>query len=129
MTILDDRSVQPMPDRARVIRTWLPRVAIALVFVSVGRSKFRDPMWVRLFGEIGLGQWFRVFTGVMQIASGVLVLIPRTSLAGMAMAACTMCGASIAWLTVLHAPANALVPATILALLLAVSFGEYYRTR
>jgi len=86
-------------------------------------------MWVRLFGEIGLGQWFRVFTGVMQIASGVLVLIPRTSLAGMAMAACTMCGASIAWLTVLHAPANALVPATILALLLAVSFGEYYRTR
>src|ERR671930_2713368 len=122
-------SVEPVPSRLGLLSTWLPRVAVALVFVSVGSSKFTDPMWVRLFGQIGLGQWFRYLTGVMQIAGGVLVLIPRTSLAGIVLAACTMLGASIAWLTVLHAPWNAPIPGALLAMLVAVGVSEYNRSR
>ena len=71
MSLLE-RSIELVPDRLGTLRTWLPRIAIALVFVSVGSSKFTDPMWVRLFGQIGLGQWFRYLTGVMQIAGGLL---------------------------------------------------------
>src|SRR5262249_59169357 len=86
VTLLE-RSIEPLPDRLGALRTWLPRIAVALVFVSVGSSKFSDPTWVRLFGRIGLGQWFRYLTGVMQIAGGLLVLIPRAAVAGSALAA------------------------------------------
>ena len=124
-----ERSIEPVPDRLGALRTWLPRIAIALVFVSVGSSKFSDPMWVRLFGQLGLGQWFRYLTGVMQIAGGLLVLIPRTSLAGIVLAACTMLGASVAWLTVLHAPWNAPIPGAIFAILVAIGVAEFKRAR
>jgi putative oxidoreductase len=128
MTLLKP-SIEPVPSRLGLLATWLPRIAVAIVFLSVGSAKFRDPMWVRLFGEIGLGQWFRYLTGVTQIAGGVLVLIPRVSLAGIGLAACTMLGASVAWLTVLHAPGNALIPAALLAILIAIGVAEYNRSR
>ena len=128
MSLLE-RSIEPLPDRLGTLRTWLPRIAIALVFVSVGSSKFSDPMWVRLFGQIGLGQWFRYLTGVMQIAGGLLVLIPPTSLAGIVLAACTMLGASVAWLTVLHAPWNAPIPGAIFVILVAIGYAEFNRVR
>jgi putative oxidoreductase len=128
MTFLE-RSIEPVPDRLGTLRTWLPRIAVALVFVSVGSSKFQDPMWVRLFGQIGFGQWFRYLTGVMQIAAGVLALIPRTALAGVALAACTMLGASIAWLTILHAPWNAPIPGVMFMIAIAIGVAEYRRRR
>jgi putative oxidoreductase len=129
MTLQLTPSIEPVPSRLGLLTTWLPRLAVSLVFLSVGAAKFQDPMWVRLFGDIGLGQWFRYLTGVMQIAGGVLVLIPRTSLAGIALAACTMLGASVAWLTVLHTPANAPIPGALFAILIAIGFGEYNRSR
>jgi len=121
--------IDPVPNRVGQLTTWLLRAAVALVFLSVGLSKFRDPMWVRLFGQIGLGQWFRYVTGIIQIASAVLVLIPRTSLVGMALAACTMLGASVVWLTILHAPWNAPIPGALLGILVAIGIGEYNRSR
>jgi len=129
MTMLLKPSVEPVPNRLGLLATWLPRVAVAMVFVSVGSSKFRDPMWIRLFGQIGLGQWFRYLTGIMQIAGGALVLVPRTALVGIALAACTMLGATVAWLTVLHAPFNAPIPAAILAILAGIGVAEYNRSR
>jgi hypothetical protein len=65
----------------------------------------------------------------MQIAGGLLVLIPRTSLAGIVLAACTMLGASIAWLTVLHAPWNAPIPGVMFAILVAIGVAEFTRAR
>src|SRR5437867_1006357 len=126
MTMLKP-TVEPVPNRLGVLAAWLPRLAVALVFLSVGSSKFRDPMWIRIFGQIGLGQWFRYLTGVMQIAGGILVLIPRTALLGIALAACTMLGATVAWLTVLHAPFNAPIPAVLLIILVVIGLGEYNR--
>jgi hypothetical protein len=34
---------------------------------------------VRRFDQIGLGQWFRVFTGALQVGGALLLLIPRVS--------------------------------------------------
>jgi putative oxidoreductase len=124
-----DATTERIPNRIGVLTTWLPRIAVGLVFVTVGSSKFRDPMWVRLFGQIGLGQWFRYLTGVMQIGGGLLVLIPRLALMAVIMLACTMAGAAIAWLTVLHAPANAPIPGALLVILIAIGWSEYNRPR
>jgi putative oxidoreductase len=67
-------------------------------------------MWVQIFDRIGLGQWFRYFTGAMQIAGGLLLILPRTRVAGGAMIACTMLGAAVADLFVLNDGPLAIVP-------------------
>jgi hypothetical protein len=59
---------EPKRGAIDVFTTWLPRVALAAVFLNVGVQKFgTDTMWIRLFTQIGLGQWLRYFTGTLQI--------------------------------------------------------------
>jgi putative oxidoreductase len=123
-----DTERQAIPSRVDSLTTWLPRIAVALVFVTVGFSKFSDPMWVGLFGRIGAGQWFRYFTGVMQIAGGALTLVPKLSLVGIGMVACTMAGAVAVWIA-FGLALNAIVPGTLLAILLTVGWAEYNRSR
>ena len=109
--------------------TWLPRVALAAVFLNVGVQKFgTDTMWIRLFTQIGLGQWLRYLTGVLQIGGAIFVLVPATMPLGVLMLAGTMIGAIIVWVFVLHAAANALVPAVLLAALLAVGWQGMSRS-
>lgn len=113
--------VDRTPDRIDVLARWLPRVAVALAFVSLGSQKFTERMWVQIFDRIGFGDWFRYLTGVLQITGGVLVLIPRTCLIGLLLLACTMVGAMLAWVLVLDSPGSALVPGIALAILLAIA--------
>ena len=114
---------EPKRGAIDVFTTWLPRVALAAVFLNVGLQKFgADTMWVRLFAQIGLGQWLRYLTGVLQIAGAILVLVPAMVPVGVLMLACTMVGAIFVWVFVLHAAANALVPAVLLAALVAVGW-------
>ena len=119
---------QRIPSRIDLLTAWLPRLAIAVVFVWVGSSKFRDPMWVQLFGRIGFGQWFRYLTGVMQIAGGLLALVPPLAIVGIGMLACTMIGASVVWIAFGQA-LGAIVPGALLALLAVVGISEYNRSR
>jgi hypothetical protein len=56
---------------------------VALFFVSV-----------KLFQEIGAGQWFRHFTGIVEILGGILALIPWTVIIGLALLGCTMASAA-----------------------------------
>jgi putative oxidoreductase len=121
-----DTEREAIPSRVDFLTRWLPRLAIAVVFVTVGTSKFRDPMWVGLFGRIGFGQWFRYLTGVMQIAGGILTLVPKTSLIGIAMLACTMAGAVVVWIAFGQA-LGAFIPGTLLVILLVVGGAEYNR--
>jgi uncharacterized membrane protein YphA (DoxX/SURF4 family) len=87
------------------VKRWLPRLSLGLLFMYVGQTKFNsDPhgTWVPVFERIGFGQWFRYFTGVMQIAGGILLLLPRTLTAGAALLACTMIGAILTDMFVMH---------------------------
>jgi putative oxidoreductase len=107
--------------RLDTLATWLPRVAVAVAFFAIGADKFAaQSMWVRIFEQIGLGQWFRYFTGALQITGATMVLIPRTVPFGILLLASTMLGAIIAWAFVLHAAGNALIPAIVFAALLVV---------
>lgn len=60
--------------------------------------------------------------------SAVYLGLPEWMVA-VVMLACTMAGAAIAWLTVLHAPANAPIPSALLAILIAIGWSEYNRSR
>jgi len=108
------------PDRIDLIRTWVPRVAMSLFFLSAGSQKFTDRYWVEVFATIGFGDWFRYLTGSLQVAGALLLLIPRTALIGAAMLAVTMAGAMLAWMFFLGSPGSAVIPAVILAMLIAI---------
>ena len=51
-------------------KTIVPPALVGLLFVFIGYTKFDgNPRgeWYQIFERIGLGQWVRWFTGVMQV--------------------------------------------------------------
>jgi len=122
--------VEERPQRIDILLMWLPRVAVAVAFLGFGWQKFEgDRMWIRVFDQIGFGQWFRYFTGAMQVAGAWLVLVPRTFLFGMATLACTMIGAMTFWIVVVKQPFAAIIPGFVLAALVAVATPAVLRLR
>jgi uncharacterized membrane protein YphA (DoxX/SURF4 family) len=95
-------------DEGRGLSDWMKRGAVALLFVLAGLDKF-TPGWVGFFDQVGIGQWFRYFTGVVEIGGAVLVLIPWTVSAGLALLACTMASAALILIFVIHHPADSVV--------------------
>ena len=100
------------PEPRNVLGDSIVRGGIGLAFVYFGAEKFpSDPgsEWVNLFQQIGAGQWFRYFTGVVEILGGVLVLIPWTTTIGLVLLACTMAAAAIIVAFVIGRPAHSVI--------------------
>ena len=105
-----------------VFKTWVIRIPVVLVFLLIGITKFNnDPRgeWFKIFEQIGLGQWFRHFTGAMQVAGALLLLTPWTRTIGAAMLACTMVGAMFVDVFIAHAVGYAFVPFLLLCAIVA----------
>jgi hypothetical protein len=56
--------------RASLIALWLTQVALALMFLMAGSKLAGVPPMVSLFDALGLGQWFRYVTGVIEVTRG-----------------------------------------------------------
>jgi len=69
------------------------RVSLALAFALFGYEKVWGTDWVPIFRAIGLGDWFRYTTGVLQLLGALALLIPATARAGAALIGLTMLGA------------------------------------
>jgi uncharacterized membrane protein YphA (DoxX/SURF4 family) len=127
-TTMSEFKLTSLDERRPAWQTWLPRVAVAVIFLVVGKDKFAEQsQWVGIFERIGFGQWFRYLTGALQVGGALLVLIPRTFALGIVILACTMLGAMAAWILLLGAPSNAVFPGAILAGLLVVGGEEIMR--
>ena len=104
------------------LKMWLPRIAVALLFIFIGLSKLgQQSRWKITFEQIGVGQWLRYATGILQVVGAVTVLIPRLFLLGIGMLAATMLGAMAAWVFLLGAPFNAVFPGALLIGLIVVA--------
>src|SRR5919202_1150466 len=69
--------------RARTIALSVLQVLVAFQFAGGGWLKLSgDPAMVDLFAAIGVGQWFRVVVGALELAGAIGLVIPR--LAGLA---------------------------------------------
>lgn len=111
-----------MPKLTNVI-LWVLQVAVAAVFLFAGSKKLMaDPMMVSAFATVGVGQWFRVLTGALEVAGGIGLMIPRLAAPAAAGLAVVMVGATIANLTVLGGS-----PAMALALLVACAAIAWLR--
>lgn len=111
------------PGRGRVLSVacWVLQVVFAVYFLwTYVLPKFTgDAYWVDLFEQIGIGQWFLYFTGVVEILGAVGLVIPRLhGLAAIGLAL-TMIGAMFTNLVVVDDPPG-VVPGLIVFVVVAL---------
>ncbi len=103
---------------SRRIGAWTLQAIIAAAFVAAGAAKLAGvPFMVDLFAQIGLGQWFRVVTGVVEVVGAVALLVPGLASLGALWLGGTMVGAVATHVFVLH---TSPVPAIVLGVLNAL---------
>ena len=86
----------------RLIALWMLSGLVGLTFIGAGGAKLAGAaVMVDLFAKVGLGQWFRYVTGLLEVAAGIGLLMPRSAFYSAVLLALVMAGASTAHLTVL----------------------------
>jgi putative oxidoreductase len=105
-------ALAPTPQRRGVnIALWVLQALLALAFVGAASGKLLGkPEMVALFEAIGIRQWFRYVTGLMELTGALLIVVPRTKFFGAALLSIVMIGAVLTHLFILHnAPTAAAV--------------------
>ena len=97
--------------KGRVITLWILSTLVSLAFLAAGGGKLAGTaVMVEMFDKVGLGQWFRYFTGLLEVAGAIGLLMSRYALYAAVLLAVVMVGAIIAHVTVLGgSPAPAAV--------------------
>lgn len=92
------------------------RALLTLAFVGAGAAKLAGvDMMVATYDAIGVGQWFRYVTGIVEIGGAALLWLPRRQVMGAAILGGTMVGAVLAHIFVL-VPTEG-IPAVVLGLI------------
>jgi putative oxidoreductase len=111
--------------RASLIALWVTQVALAAVFLMAGGSKLAGvPAMVGMFDVIGVGQWFRYVTGIIEVTSGIALLVPSAAIFGALLLIPTMLGAIVTNVFIVHAS-----PVMPLLLLLGAAAVAWARRR
>ena len=85
--------------KAKNVALWALQILTASVFLMSGFARLSgQPRTVEMFDQVGVGQWFRYVTGGIEVASAILLLIPRLTPVGAVLLVCTMAGAVLAQL-------------------------------
>jgi uncharacterized membrane protein YphA (DoxX/SURF4 family) len=64
--------------KGRLIGLWTLSGLVALAFVFAGSGKLAGTAaMIGLFDKVGIGQWFRYLTGLLEVGGGIGLLIPR----------------------------------------------------
>jgi putative oxidoreductase len=110
----------------RHIASWVLQGIVAAAFFAAGGAKLAGaPFMVQLFGQIGIGQWFRIVTGVVEIIGAVALLYPRLAPIGALWLGGTMVGAVATHLLILHtSPAPAVILGTLNAVIVYLRRDE-----
>ena len=120
-----------MKGKFKVGTQWTVQVLLAVVMISAGLAKLTsvDSM-VRMFQEIGLGQWLRVLVGALEVVAGVLMFSSVYSGIGAALILMTMAGALLTHLFLIGGNGlPALVIGLLAALLLALKRSDVVEPR
>ncbi len=81
------------------IALWVVKLLVGAAFLYAAVMKLSgNPQMVAEFEKIGLGQGFRILTGVIELTGALLLLVPRTTFAGAVLLAGISAGALIAQL-------------------------------
>jgi len=95
-------SVEPRKPSRR-FGSWALQAIVAVTFLAAAGAKLAGaPFMVQLFDQIGIGQWFRIVTGVVEIIGAVALLYPGLASIGALWLGGTMVGAVATHLLILH---------------------------
>ena len=99
------------PGNGRNIASWIIRVLLAVAFLGAGGAKLAGvPMMVQVFDQIGIGQWFRYVTALVEIGCGLALFVPALTAIAALLLGVTMVFAVLTHLFILHTtPAPAVV--------------------
>lgn len=119
--------VAPRISKGKNIFLWLLQLIGAAVFFMSGFMKLSgNEQMVQMFDLIGMGQWFRYATGIIEFASAILLLIPALSGLGVLILIPTMIGAIFTHLFIVGgSPA---LPIGLLIAMTIVAWGRKERT-
>ena len=82
---------------------WALQGIVAATFFVVGTAKLAGaPAMVELFAHIGIGQWFRIVTGMAEIVGAIALVFPGMATLGGLWLGFAMLGAVATHLLVLH---------------------------
>ena len=102
----------------RRIGTWVLQGIVATAFFAAGAAKLAGAAYmVQLFEQIGLGQWFRYVTGVIEVVGALALIAPGLVWFGGLWLGGTMFFAVLTHVFVLH---TSPVPAIVLGVLNAL---------
>jgi putative oxidoreductase len=105
------RAEQPARHWSR-IGLWSVKLVLAAAFIAAGSANLYGlPILVQNFEQIGLGQWFRYFTGTLELIGAAALLVPAVAPLGALLLAAIMVGATLTHLFVLP---GSPVPAVVL---------------
>jgi putative oxidoreductase len=126
MTQSDSTAATPtrtQPGKALNIALWVVQILLALAFVGAASGKLLgNPEMVGLYEVIGIGQWFRFVTGLLELTGAILIVIPRTKFFGAALLGMIMIGAVLTHLFILHSAPTA--PAVLFLFAGIVAWGR-----
>jgi putative oxidoreductase len=119
-------AIQNTPGKGKVFTSWVIRILLAVAFLGAGGAKLAGvPMMVEVFDQIGMGQWLRYVTALVEIAGAIALFVPAlTAFAALGLAV-TMFFAVLAHIFILPTPA---VPALVL-MVLALAVVWLHRDR
>ncbi|MDP1811563.1 MAG: DoxX family protein [Sediminibacterium sp.] len=81
---------------------WILRIGAAVILFQTLFFKFgAQPEAVELFTKLGIEPWERIGTGIIELITGVLLIIPSTAFLGSLLGVGLMSGAIILHLTII----------------------------
>ncbi len=115
--------MQNEQSKALNIGLWVLQILAAAAFFMAGGSKLAGaPEMVQVFEKVGMGQWFRYLTGILEVGSAILLVIPALSGLGALILVPVMIGAVITHLAVIGGN-----PAPAIVLLIFVAIIAWFR--
>jgi uncharacterized membrane protein YphA (DoxX/SURF4 family) len=109
--MITTNTLSAAPGKGRAITLWILSGLVALAFLAAAGAKLAGAAaMVEAFDKVGLGQWFRYLTALLEVAGAIGLLIFRYAFYAAVLLSVVMVGAIIAHVTVLGgSPAPAVV--------------------
>jgi putative oxidoreductase len=119
-------SIEPTKSSRR-IGTWALQWLVAAAFFAAGASKLAGAeSMVQLYAQIGVGQWFRYVTGLVEIVGAVALVYPGLASIGGLWLGGTMFFATLTHVVILQtSPAPAVVLGLLNALIVYLRRDEF----
>jgi len=127
MTAIDALTAPAQPRRPALNRTlWGVQIVMALFFAvaAAGPKLAGEQTAVEMFNQMGPGTWFRYLVGVLELAGGIGLLIPRLTRAAALGLIGVMVGAIYTNVVVLDTGVMALTPAVLIVVFGLIVWGR-----